>query len=86
MSAKRTVTVFRTSPVGAAVGVKAWPQFQQNFARSAFSSPQLGHFAIVSVIRALHPTAEPPRPRQARVAAGRRPAVRGVSLESPRRP
>jgi hypothetical protein len=42
MSAKRTVTVFRTSPLGAEAAVSGVAQLEQNFARSEFSSPQLG--------------------------------------------
>src|SRR5438034_6266483 len=43
MSAKRTVTVFRTSPGAGEAPASGVAQFRQNRARSGFSSPQLGH-------------------------------------------
>src|SRR6185503_14954403 len=50
MSAKRTVTVLRTSPAEAVAPDRGVAQLEQNFARSEFSSPQFGH----SITRAVY--------------------------------
>src|SRR5437762_6783887 len=61
MSAKRTVTVFRTSPDGAAAAVSGVAQFRQNRARSGFSSPQAEHRTMRAVYERRSPSKEEAR-------------------------
>jgi hypothetical protein len=45
-----TVTVFRTSPTGAAGSGSAAPQALQNLDPAGFSAPQLGHSTIAGEV------------------------------------